>query len=79
MILVSRSMAAARGRWNELRPMMVPNPPPSRMARISSRTALSSSLAAPPEKITIRRPSKALWTTCRTRSASVPIGTLVLS
>src|SRR4029453_9506735 len=60
-------------RWNELRPMIEPKPPPSRMARISSMMA-AVSLASPPEKMTMRRPANALWTTCRTRSVSVPTG-----
>ena len=64
-------------RWKELRPMIEPKPPPSRMARISSMIA-AVSFASPPEKMTMRRPAKALCTTCRTRSASVPIGNLLL-
>ena len=31
-------------------------------------------LASPPEKMTMRLPLKALWTTWRTRSASVLVG-----
>ena len=65
-------------RWNELRPMIDPNPPPSRMARASSNTC-SSLAAAPPEKITIRCPLKALCTTWWTRSERVPIGICCLS
>src|SRR5215207_8082043 len=59
--------------------MIEPNPPPSRSCRYSSNRRLSSSLVAPPEKITIRLPSKADWTTWRTRSASVLMGTPALS
>src|SRR5881392_2207772 len=36
--LSSISTASARGRWKLLRPMIEPLPPPSRMARASSRT-----------------------------------------
>src|SRR5436853_416928 len=50
--------------------MIDPNPPPSRMARTSSNT-WSSFTAAPPEKMTMRRPLNAACTTWRTRSASV--------
>ena len=50
--------------------MIEPKPPPSAVCRFSSSTA-STPLASPPEKMTMRRPSKALWTTCCTRSASV--------
>jgi hypothetical protein len=47
------------------------DPSPLRMARASSETFLSS-LVAPPEKMTIRRPSNALCTTCFTaRSAGL--------
>jgi len=53
--------------------MMEPNPPPSRIARASSNIFLSS-LLAPPEKITMRRPSNELCTTCLMRSESVLIG-----
>src|SRR6478609_1280888 len=56
--------------------MMEPKPPPSRMARASSNTFLSS-LLAPPEKMTIRRPPNELWTMCFTRSARVLIGICV--
>ena len=66
----SSSTASSWGRWKELRPMIVPNPPPSAVWRFSSSTS-STPLAAPPEKITMRRPSKAPWMTCFTRSASV--------
>ncbi len=58
--------------------MMEPNPPPSRIARTSSNTVFSS-LFAPPEKITIRRPSNELCTICLTRSASVEMGTFSAS
>ena len=59
--------------------MIEPNPPPSRSWRYSSNRRLSSSLVAPPEKMTMRLPSKDDWTTWRTRSASVLIGTPALS
>ena len=55
-------MASGLLRWNEFRPMMEPNPPPWWMARISDSSA-SSVVAGPPEKITMRRPSKADCTT----------------
>ena len=76
MMVWRNLMASAFGRWKEFRPMMLPNPPPSRIPRASSNTFLSS-LFAPPEKITIRRPSNELCTTCLTRSASVLIGICV--
>ena len=38
--------------------MMEPKPPPSRMARYSSKSASSFSLVAPPEKMTMRRPGE---------------------
>ena len=60
------------GRWNELRPMIDPNPPPSRIARTSSKIVFSS-LFAPPEKMTMRRPSNELCTICLTRSAKVAV------
>src|SRR5215471_13109260 len=59
--------------------MMEPKPPPSRMARYSSYSASSLSLVAPPEKITMRRPLKADWTTWRMRSARVEMGTAAFS
>src|SRR6185437_13628342 len=55
--------ASSFGRWNELRPMIEPNPPPAWIARISSRSLSSSKMAAPPEKMTTRRPAKAQSTT----------------
>src|SRR5271157_5373695 len=59
-ITVERNFKASSFlRWNELRPMIEPKPPPSRMARASSKTC-SSLVAAPPEKITIRCPLNAL-------------------
>ena len=58
--------------------MIDPNPPPSRIARASSYTVFSS-LFAPPEKMTILRPSNELCTTCFTRSANVLIGTFSAS
>lgn len=51
--------------------MIEPNPPPSWMARASLKTALALFLFAPPEKMTMRRPSKADCTTWRTRSVRV--------
>jgi hypothetical protein len=78
MTLCSSWTASWCGRWNELRPMMVPKPPPSAVCRFSSSTA-AVSLAAPPEKMTIRWPSKADCTTCLTRSASVSSGTPAFS
>ena len=53
--------------------MIDPKPPPSRMARTSSKMA-DVSFASPPEKMTMRRPLNALCTTWRTRSARVAIG-----
>src|SRR2546430_2667788 len=62
MTVLRNRRASGFRRWNELRPMIEPKPPPSRIALTCSKTASSVS-AAPPEKITIRRPSKAAWTT----------------
>jgi hypothetical protein len=42
--------------------MIEPKPPPSRMARTSSKTC-SSLVAGPPEKMTTRRPLKVDCTT----------------
>src|SRR5574341_567168 len=53
MIVFKNLSASGFFRWNEFRPMIEPNPPPSRMARTCSKTASSVS-AAPPEKITRR-------------------------
>src|SRR3989304_4097795 len=58
IIVFKKRSASGFFRWNELRPMIEPNPPPSRIARTCSNTASSRS-AAPPEKITIRRPANA--------------------
>ena len=66
-------IASVLGRWNELRPMIEPNAPPSARPRISSSIS-AFPYAAPPEKITMRRPLNALCTTWRARSASVPTG-----
>ena len=54
--------------------MMLPKPPPSRMARASSRISSSRAFRAPPEKMTILLPLKVVWTTCRMRSAGVAMG-----
>src|SRR5204862_30032 len=72
-----KSSASLRGRWKELRPMIDPKPPPSRMARTSSKMA-AVSFASPPEKMTMRRPLKALCTTWRTRSARGAVGVVEL-
>lgn len=69
MIVVRSLTACSFGRWKELRPMMEPKPPRSRMARTSSNTSSSLSSVGPPEKNTMRLPLKVPWTTCRTRSA----------
>ena len=53
--------------------MIEPKAPPSARPLTSSRISFFP-FAAPPEKITMRRPPKALCTTWRTRSASVPMG-----
>ena len=58
MILFSIAIASGFLRWNELRPIIEPKPPPSRIA-LTSANRDSSSLFGPPEKITMRRPSKA--------------------
>ena len=53
---------SSRGRWNELRPMIEPVAPPSRIWRISSSRP-SVLFAAPPENTTRRRPLNADCTT----------------
>ena len=45
--------------------MIVPKPPPSRTAWMSSSTSWSRAFAGPPEKITSLCPAKAAWTTGR--------------
>ena len=51
----SKASASGFARWNELRPMIEPLAPPSRIWRISSSTP-SVPFAAPPENTTMRRP-----------------------
>ena len=59
--------------------MIEPKPPPVADAAHLVEDRSSFSLVAPPEKITMRRPSKAHCTTWRTRSARVAIGILAFS
>lgn len=47
MMWSSKRKASAFSRWKTLRPMIEPNPPPSRIARNSSRRASSSSFLGP--------------------------------
>ena len=56
MIVSTNVSASDRFRWKELRPMIEPKPPPSRIERTCSKTVSSFGSVAPPEKMTIRRP-----------------------
>lgn len=54
-------IASTRGRSNELRPMIEPKPQPALSAHFLDK--FSSVTFGPAEKITMRLPSKQLWTT----------------